>query len=118
MRTFIFILALMASGTAIADELTAGDLYSFCNGNDELNKAACRFYILGVVQGISFGDGSIMNNTGRVVEKSKTLFCIPDDMPQSQMVAIYQKAVQALARAYPQDLTRVALRPIEMSNFG
>ena len=109
MKKLALILALMASNSAVADELTAGDLYSFCNANDEMTKAACRFYILGAVQGISLGSGSIMDSSGRFVAKAKTHFCIPDDMPQSQMVAVFQRTMQPLAQAYPQDLKLPAI---------
>ena len=103
MRKLILILALVASSPALADEMTAGDLYSFCNANDELAKTACRFYILGAVQGISLGGGTVMDGRGRFVTRTKTHFCIPDDMPQAQMVAVFQKTMQPLSQAFPQD---------------
>jgi hypothetical protein len=109
MKKLILILALIASSPAVADELTAGDLYSFCNADDEMTNAACRFYILGAVQGISFGGRSVMDSSGRFVTNDKRLFCIPDDTPQSELVAVFQRAMGPLAKTYPQDLKLSAI---------
>jgi hypothetical protein len=70
---------------------------------------ACRFYILGDVQGLSYASGSDMDSSGHFVVKDKTEFCIPDEMPKSQMIAIFQTAIQKLARSYPQDLKSPAI---------
>ena len=35
--------------------MTAGDLQEICIGSNAESKAACRFYLLGVTQGISMG---------------------------------------------------------------
>jgi Rap1a immunity proteins len=104
MRKLALIFALIASGSASADAITAGELYSSCNAKDEKAQTACRFYILGAVQGITFGDGSVMSDKGAFVARDKTHFCVPNDMPQSQMLDLFQKAVQQLERAYPEDL--------------
>lgn len=109
MRKLILILALMAASPAAAGELTAGDLYSFCNADDEMTKAACRFYILGAVQGISFGGRSVMDSSGRIVTNDKRHFCIPDDTPQSELVAVFQRTMQPLAKTYPEDLKLSAI---------
>jgi hypothetical protein len=42
-----------ADGTA----MTAGDLQQICIGSSAESKAACRFYLLGITQGISMGMG-------------------------------------------------------------
>lgn len=109
MKKLILILGLMVSSPAVADELTTGDLYSFCNADDEMTKAACRFYILGAVQGISFGGRSVMDSSGRLVTNDKRHFCIPDDTPQSELVAVFQRTVQPLAKTYPEDLKLSAI---------
>jgi len=109
MRKMAVLLLLLAFNPAAADEMTAGDLYSFCNAADEMTLTACRFYILGAVQGIAFGDGAVLGGKGRFVPRTKTLFCIPDDMPQSQMIAVFQRGMQPLVRAYPEDLKLPAI---------
>ena len=109
MRKLILILGLVASSPAVADVLSAGDLYSFCNANDEMNKAACQFYVLGSVQGISLGSGSVIDSSGRLVTNDKRHFCIPDDTPQSELVAVFQRTMQSLAKTYPEDLKLSAI---------
>jgi hypothetical protein len=44
---------------ASADDtaMTAGDLQEICIGSSAESKAACRFYLLGITQGISMGMG-------------------------------------------------------------
>jgi hypothetical protein len=51
MKKSMLLLALIVSSPAIANELTAGELYDFCNAKDVESQAACRFYILGAAQG-------------------------------------------------------------------
>jgi hypothetical protein len=71
---------------SFGQELTAGVLYEFCKATDEVSKTACRFYMLGVVQGVSLGDGAKMVDR-KLVERKKTILCAPDDMPVNQMVS-------------------------------
>ena len=113
MRKFALIIALVASGAAAADELTAGDLQSFCNARDEMIQAACRFFILGAVQGISLGDGSVSDGSGHYVPRNKTHFCIPDNTPQSQMITVFQTTIQEVARAHPEDLKLPAISVLD-----
>src|SRR5438445_464409 len=51
------ILMMAAQAMAITDQpaMTAGDLQQICLGSDAESKAACRFYILGISQGIDMG---------------------------------------------------------------
>jgi hypothetical protein len=89
---------------ANADELSAGDLFSFCTSNDEMVSTACRYYVLGVVQGVGLGDGSTMDASGKqMIERKKKIFCIPDDMPQSQMVSLVRDSLALDFKRYPDD---------------
>jgi hypothetical protein len=99
--TFVFLFIVC---TARADGLTAGDLYSFCISNDKIVNGACRFFVLGVVQGVGIGDGSTMDASGQqMVERKKTIFCIPDNMPQSQMVNLVRDMLGFDFNKYPDD---------------
>jgi hypothetical protein len=66
-----------------ADELTAGELLSFCTSTDQVASTACRFYVLAVVQGVGIGDSAYMDATPKFVEKKKTIFCLPDNTPET-----------------------------------
>jgi hypothetical protein len=51
------IVGVTQSKRAPAEEtaMTAGDLQQICIGSSAESKAACRFYVLGITQGISMG---------------------------------------------------------------
>ena len=53
--------------------MTVGDLKEFCTSSNHENQAACRFFIYGVVQGLSLA--SVMAKDGR--------FCIPNNLAVS-----------------------------------
>lgn len=83
--------------TAKNTAMTAGDLQEICIGSGADSKAACRFYLLGVMQGISMGmsiaDGKTQG--GRP--------CFPDDLSGSAMeLAVKMKLGQDLM-VYPDD---------------
>jgi hypothetical protein len=96
--------SLAVSAPSIAKEFTSGDLYAFCASKDQVAQTACRFYVLGVVHGIELGDGSYMDHaTHRVVERTKTIMCVPDEVTQNQMVAIVTEMMAQDFVAYPDD---------------
>jgi hypothetical protein len=103
MKKLVLILALVACGRAEAGELTAGVLYSFCTTNDKVTRTACRFYVLGVVQGIELGDGAVLGDGGRFTVKKKTIFCAPENTQDSQFVDIFQQSMKKLMAIYPDD---------------
>lgn len=77
--------------------MTAGDLQQICIGSSDESKAACRFYLLGITQGISMGisiaDGKTQG--GRP--------CVPDDLSASAIeLAVKMKLGQELM-VYPDD---------------
>jgi hypothetical protein len=85
------------------DEMTNGELYSLCTSADQNASAACRFYILGVVQGIELGDGAYMGANRQLAERKKTILCLTESTPQAQMVSIVKDAMKAVLAAYPGD---------------
>src|SRR5207249_4699206 len=82
------------------DVMSAGTLHSFCNSTDSNTRRICSIYILGVSQGIGVGAGSA---------KDKEHFCIPDDLSESQMVAIFQKWANRLFSMFPNDMNLPAV---------
>jgi hypothetical protein len=77
--------------------MTAGDLQEICIGASAESKAACRFYLLGITQGISLGmaiaDGKTQG--GRP--------CVPDNLSDSAIeLAVKMKMGQDLM-VYPDD---------------
>ena len=93
------IVGVTQSKRAPAEEtaMTAGDLQQICIGSSAESKAACRFYLLGITQGISMGmsiaDGKTQG--GRP--------CVPDDLSSSAIeLAVKMKLGEDLM-VYPDD---------------
>ena len=53
-----------------AQSMTVGDLQEFCTASDDGSKAACRFFIFGVAQGVRLAAAAL---------GEKTHYCFPDD---------------------------------------
>jgi hypothetical protein len=87
------------SKRASADDgaMTAGDLQEICIGSSAESKAACRFYLLGITQGISLGmsiaDGKTQG--GRP--------CIPDDLSASAIELAVKMKMGSDLMVYPDD---------------
>jgi hypothetical protein len=92
------IVGVTPSKHASADEkaMTAGDLQELCIDSSAESKAACRFYLLGITQGISMGmsiaDGKTQG--GRP--------CIPDLSASAIELAVKMKMGSDLM-VYPDD---------------
>lgn len=70
------IIGVTQSNRATAEDtaMTAGDLQQICIGSGADSKAACRFYLLGITQGISMG----MNIADGKTQGGRP--CIPDNL--------------------------------------
>ena len=59
----LFSLLIHFSSNAYAGAMTADDLQKICIASDSQNKVMCKFYILGIAQGLNLGmavaDGEI-----------------------------------------------------------
>ena len=115
MRKLAIVLAFLASNAANAEELSTGQLYEFCTSKDRVANSACRFFILGAVVGIGLGDGAIMGPDRQLRERKKTIFCMPDNVSQSQMVSIFVNTTRGLATIYPDDLKLPAVSVVSGS---
>ena len=80
-------------------QMTLSDLRDICAGTDELPATACKFYILGVTEGLGLGAGAA---------KDKAHFCIPEGASSQQLVLIVKKAMTADLAAFPQDKSTVS----------
>ena len=77
--------------------MTAGDLQELCIDSSAESKAACRFYLLGITQGISMGmsiaDGKTQG--GRP--------CIPDDLSAAAIELAVKMKMGSDLMVYPDD---------------
>ncbi len=79
LSAYMCMLLISASAFAADSAMTAGDLQRRCLATDAESKAACRFYILGITQGITLGMGIAGGKTqgGRP--------CVPDNISASAL---------------------------------
>ena len=113
MKKFIVLVFLLSNNVAVADELSARQLYEFCASTDMVSKTACRFFILGAVLGVGLGDSAVMGPDRQFRERPKTHFCIPSGILDSQMVDIFQRTAAVLAATYPNDLNSPAVSIVD-----
>src|SRR5216684_4016144 len=74
-----------------------------CGESMKTHFKACRFYVLGIVQGVGLGDGTYLDATRKLVERKKTIFCLPENTPQAQIVAIARDSLKQLFAVHPDD---------------
>jgi hypothetical protein len=105
---------LMGSHPAIAAQMTEGDLQMICDGTDVESKAACRFYILGVAEGIAEGVGlgpgdthnpyCIAPNTSSMALADAVEAALRDDLsnfPKDRKIAAASFVGAVVFRAFP-----------------
>ena len=93
------IVGVTQSKRATADEkaMTAGDLQEICIGSSAESKAACRFYLLGITQGISMG----MSIADGMTQGRRP--CVPDNLSSSAIeLAVKMKMGEDLM-VFPDD---------------
>jgi hypothetical protein len=84
----------LSSPSAHAVQMTISDLHEICSATDEVSKAACRFYILGVTEGAGMGAG---------IAHDQRHFCTPEGVTSEKMVSIVKEAMKIDLAAFPQD---------------
>jgi hypothetical protein len=98
--SLLFLLAAVAaaqSSPASAKEMTAGDLQQICSSTNWDVDAPCRFYIMGIVQGINIGLGMA---DGKVASGKP---CIPDDVQDSKFEMLVKAKLGADLMVNPGD---------------
>ena len=104
----LVVLALMFGSATVAradGAITAGELQEICLGADAESKSACRFYILGIVQGMSVG----MNIADGKTKGGRP--CVPEDMPSSALEVAVKLKMGQLLMVFPDD------RKLDASGF-
>src|ERR1700676_529172 len=92
------IVGMTQSKRASADEaMTAGDLQEICIGSSAESKAACRFYLLGITQGISMGMGIADGK----MEGGRP--CIPENLSASAIELVVKIKMGQDLMVFPDD---------------
>lgn len=79
---------------ASADEMKVDDLKTLCTGADEVSKAACKFYILGVADGIGGANAA--------TSQHKSL-CLSDGISGPAMTFFVKKSIGEDLMMFPDD---------------
>ena len=74
--------------------MTVEDLQKLCTAKDDYGKAACRFFIYGVAQGVRLESALV---------KDRTHFCIPDDSSMDEMLFKVKMKIGQDLMFYPDD---------------
>lgn len=94
----IFSVAQSKRSAAEDKAMTAGDLQQICIGSSAESKAACRFYLLGITQGISMGMSIADGKT-----QARVRPCVPENLSASGIeLAVKMKLGEDLM-VYPDD---------------
>lgn len=105
LSAYICLHLISASAFAADNAMTAGDLQQICLGSNAESKAACRFYILGITQGIDLG----MSIADRKTQGGRP--CVPENISGSALeLAVKIKMGQDLM-VFPDD------RKLDASGF-
>jgi hypothetical protein len=100
----IFALLTVAAPARAAETqpMTVGDLQEFCTASDDGSKAACRFFIFGVAQGVRLAAATLGD---------KTHYCIPGDLSTAAIELAVKPAIGQHLMVFPAD------RDLEASGF-
>ena len=75
-------------------------MQTICSGSGEANQNACRFYILGVVDGAGLATGRLKTMNGP--------YCVAEGVRDADLVAAVKKSIETVLRAFPADKSLAA----------
>lgn len=101
----ICMLLISASAFAADGAMTAGDLQQICLNSNAESKAACRFYILGITQGIDLG----MNIADGKTQGGRP--CVPENISGSALELVVKMKMGQALMVFPDD------RKLDASGF-
>ena len=90
---------------ALAGQIVVGDLQTVCTASDKEGKAICKFYILGVIEGLGVGLNSNLEggNHPQFVAKEKVSLCVPEGLPGDLLEFLVKKQIGEDLMFYPED---------------
>jgi len=97
------VLFLCMPASAKADQMTVGDLYKFCTSENEADKSACSFYILGVFEAAQIVGASLKDKDGQFLEAKMKRFCVPEGLSNSAMELTVKMKMGSDLAVFPQD---------------
>jgi hypothetical protein len=94
LRCILLLPIWLAISPANADQMTLSDLYGFCTSKDASVHNSCKFYILGIFEGVQVASGVLKDNSH---------FCVPEQLSSSAMELVVRKDMGADLAVYPDD---------------
>ena len=98
----LFLLAMVVSCSA-AEQMKVGDLYKMCTSSNPTDKTACRFYVLGVFEGVDLGAGTVRDASGTFRERKASPYCVPEGLSSAAMELIVKMKMGEDLAVFPQD---------------
>ncbi len=99
----IFLLGTFLCHPAAAEQMKAGELYKLCTSSNEVDKSACTFYILGVVEGARVAGAMVQDKSGNFQETKDKLFCVPEGLTSGALELTVKMKMGADLAVYPED---------------
>jgi hypothetical protein len=103
--------------SAYAADFTASRLHQLCVSKDDAEQIACRYYLFGVFEGLSFGDSTVRKPENKFVIRARTHLCPPDNVSADQLIKVFVDAAQGLTARSSEYLNQAAL-PIVDAAYG
>ncbi len=96
-------IAAVFSFQASAGQMTLGDLHRTCTSDDEGDKAACTFYILGVSEGVSLATSAVADASGSFREIKDKPICLPEGISGKALELVVKMAMGQDLAVFPKD---------------
>jgi Rap1a immunity proteins len=101
--SWVLVLAALLSVPAMAGQMTVGDLEKLCTSSDDVDKTACRFYILGVTEGTSLAASTVEDKSGVFHELKDKPFCVPEDVSGAALELVVKMKMGEDLMVFPKD---------------
>ena len=103
--------------TAYAADFTAGRLHQLCVSKDNAEQIACRYYLRGSFEGLSFGDSAERKPGNKFVGRAPSHLCPPDNVSTDQLIKVFVDVAEKLM-AKSADYSNQAALPIVDAVYG
>jgi hypothetical protein len=100
---WVFMLGMLLCDLAAGEQMKVGDLYKMCTSSNQLDKAGCRFYVLGVFEGAGLGTATVRDASGTFRELKDKPLCVPEDLPSAAMELVVKMKMGEDLAVFPQD---------------
>lgn len=83
--------------------MKVGDLHKMCTSSNQIDKTACRFYVLGVFEGAGLGTATARDASGTFRELKDKPLCVPEGLSAAAMELVVRMKMGEDLAVFPQD---------------